>query len=258
MQVRRLVCVAGPGAGREFPLDGERLTIGRSSDCEIQIPEDPNLSRRHARIERLPKGFVVYDLNSTNGTLVNRVAIDGPTALHHLDTIQVGMTTLRFEDVSFLAIPAAEPQPSEAPASRPRAGFWPGFVAGLALALAAWGASSWLEDRSAAQVETKRILEGIATKPRVDLFQAAATGDLAQIRAHIRVGSDLNVRDANGFTPLHLAAYKGHKAAVELLLEAGADPTVRSSTGATPEQVARAANQTEIANLLARNRRTNR
>src|SRR5215813_11533721 len=38
-------------AGRRHELDGERIVIGRSNDCDIQV-SDPNVSRRHAELQR--------------------------------------------------------------------------------------------------------------------------------------------------------------------------------------------------------------
>lgn len=75
-------------------LDGE-LVIGRAADGEGQFGDDPELSRRHARITRGPDGrLTIEDLGSANGTFVNGRRIDDPQPLHAGDTIAVGQTTL--------------------------------------------------------------------------------------------------------------------------------------------------------------------
>ena len=56
--------------GRERNLDGPTVVIGRSSDCDIVVG-DPNVSRRHAEVRRVGRGFSLVDLGSTNGTEVN-------------------------------------------------------------------------------------------------------------------------------------------------------------------------------------------
>ena len=59
-----------------YPLEGPGpWTVGRSESNEVTI-DDPNVSRRHARISRADKGFVVEDLGSTNGTLLGGAPID--------------------------------------------------------------------------------------------------------------------------------------------------------------------------------------
>src|ERR687893_335329 len=62
--------------GESQPLEGRGpWTVGRSEDNDVVIP-DPNVSRRHARLSRLDNGFVVEDLGSTNGTLLDGAPID--------------------------------------------------------------------------------------------------------------------------------------------------------------------------------------
>src|SRR5438552_1368861 len=56
-------------AGDRYELDGERVVIGRSKDCDIHVP-DPNVSRRHAEIRREGDSFELVDLDSTNGVEV--------------------------------------------------------------------------------------------------------------------------------------------------------------------------------------------
>jgi len=56
------------------------------------------------------------------------------------------------------------------------------------------------------------------------LLAAASRGDSAQIKAMLAKGEKLNVRDALGRTPLHVAAYGGHHEAMRVLVAAGANP----------------------------------
>jgi pSer/pThr/pTyr-binding forkhead associated (FHA) protein len=50
----------------EFSLTGKSITLGRSKENDIVI-DDASVSRAHARIDKTPQGYVIYDLNSTNG-----------------------------------------------------------------------------------------------------------------------------------------------------------------------------------------------
>jgi len=82
--------------GRRVRLGDEPATIGRLPDCTISL-SDPNSSRTHAEVRQHADGWMVVDLNSTNGTKVNgspvreRVLQDG-------DEITVGNTEIRFEE----------------------------------------------------------------------------------------------------------------------------------------------------------------
>jgi hypothetical protein len=83
-----------PDGDREFPLRGDRAVIGRLQGSEIEI-EDPGASRRHAEVRRQGNEYVVVDLGSTNGTLVNDRAVAEAT-LEDGDRITIGRTVLEF------------------------------------------------------------------------------------------------------------------------------------------------------------------
>jgi hypothetical protein len=91
--------VAERGGGLEsearFDLIGG-LSIGRSREADVQI-EDRYASGIHARV--FPRGdrFLVEDMRSTNGTLLNGASLHGEAELIDGDTIQIGDTVFRFE-----------------------------------------------------------------------------------------------------------------------------------------------------------------
>jgi FhaA, N-terminal domain/FHA domain len=94
---------APPGAaslvlpsGQRVPLGDAPVTVGRLSECTIPL-NDTNVSRRHAEIRPNRQNFVVVDLGSTNGTMVNGTRIYGETALSDGDIISFGSTYVRFE-----------------------------------------------------------------------------------------------------------------------------------------------------------------
>ena len=70
----------------------------RSAACPTatSLP-DGNISRHHAEIRRAGSGYVVIDLGSTNGTIVNGERISTEHRLNDGDIISVGSTALRFE-----------------------------------------------------------------------------------------------------------------------------------------------------------------
>ena len=65
-----LIFTKGPRAGERFAVKGERVTIGRLSECEVAL-DSPNVSRRHAVIERDAGRLFIVDNRSGNGTFVN-------------------------------------------------------------------------------------------------------------------------------------------------------------------------------------------
>lgn len=79
-------------AGRWFALVDE-ATIGRAAGCVVQL-DDTYVSQVHARVARGVAGYTVEDLNSTNGTYVNRVKVTVPTPLYAGDRLQVGNIVL--------------------------------------------------------------------------------------------------------------------------------------------------------------------
>ncbi len=74
-----IVVLSGARRGSEYPIRAPRLVIGRSSDADLSF-EDPTISRHHAAIEFRGGAFVLEDLDSANGILV-----DGdPIQVHEL------------------------------------------------------------------------------------------------------------------------------------------------------------------------------
>jgi pSer/pThr/pTyr-binding forkhead associated (FHA) protein len=82
------------GDEQEWPLRSERSVIGRLAGSEVEI-QDPGASRKHAEIRRDGSDFVVVDLGSTNGTLLNDSPVS-EAALEDGDRITIGRTVLRF------------------------------------------------------------------------------------------------------------------------------------------------------------------
>jgi len=78
-----------------YPLTGLIKQIGRSMDCDIVIP-DPQVSRLHARLDKDQDGWVLLDLESQNGTLVNGVKVR-EKILAPGDVIRIGDMNLTYE-----------------------------------------------------------------------------------------------------------------------------------------------------------------
>lgn len=83
-------------SGQRIPLADVTVTVGRLSECTVPL-NDQNVSRRHAEIRPNRQNYVVVDLGSTNGTMVNGSRIHGETVLSDGDIISFGSTYVRFE-----------------------------------------------------------------------------------------------------------------------------------------------------------------
>lgn len=80
-------------------LKKDRMTIGRGGGIDIGI-DDPSISRRHARVERLGDGrVVIYDTKSRNGILLDgvRLPVDEPIKLEAEKPLRIGAYWVMFE-----------------------------------------------------------------------------------------------------------------------------------------------------------------
>jgi hypothetical protein len=102
----RLEVVAGKAHGFSFAVE-DRLVIGRNSEGPGRLADDPELSRHHAEIARMPSGeFTIKDLSSTNGTFVNGTRLSAPAVLGIGDAIEVGITRLIVQSAPSAPAPA--------------------------------------------------------------------------------------------------------------------------------------------------------
>jgi Protein of unknown function (DUF3662)/FHA domain len=83
-------------SGQRISLNQGTVTVGRLPECTISI-NDSNISRKHAEMRQTGGEYVVADLASTNGTLVNGIRITGQQRLNEGDIISFGSTHVRFE-----------------------------------------------------------------------------------------------------------------------------------------------------------------
>jgi len=80
---------------KEYPINKERMTIGRKPINDIQL-DDPTVSGTHAAIVSLQNAYV-EDMNSTNGVILNGKKVTR-RQLNHGDMIRVGRHELKYVD----------------------------------------------------------------------------------------------------------------------------------------------------------------
>jgi pSer/pThr/pTyr-binding forkhead associated (FHA) protein len=101
-----------------YYFDKDMLSVGRARENDIVI-ENLSVSRNHLRIKKQDNKFIMTDMNSANGTIVNGVRVS-KTELVHNDEITVGKHSMVFinaddesVDASQRSAPASVPIPSE-------------------------------------------------------------------------------------------------------------------------------------------------
>ena len=77
---------------KTIETDKDTITIGRNNNSDIQI-NNLGVSNKHAAITRQNGSYVIEDLNSTNGTLLNNERIT-KASLSGKDVITIGKHTL--------------------------------------------------------------------------------------------------------------------------------------------------------------------
>jgi pSer/pThr/pTyr-binding forkhead associated (FHA) protein len=89
-----LVVRSGRRAGQSFPVNSDRMSIGRRPDADVFL-DDITVSRDHAVLIKRGAEWYLDDCGSLNGTYVNRSRIDSHR-LEDADEVQVGKYKLTF------------------------------------------------------------------------------------------------------------------------------------------------------------------
>jgi len=84
-----LMMTKGPAVGYIYPLDSKAISIGRDLSNDIVI-QDPEVSRYHLRLHLTRRGYVIEDLETTNGTFVNEERLHESRCLETNDIIKLG------------------------------------------------------------------------------------------------------------------------------------------------------------------------
>jgi len=94
----RKICVevvSGVDQGQRFTAAGGEIAIGTSAGNDLQLT-DPAVSRHHCAIAVAPRGYLLADLGSTNGTSVGGISIER-AFIKPGGLVDLGQTRLRFD-----------------------------------------------------------------------------------------------------------------------------------------------------------------
>jgi pSer/pThr/pTyr-binding forkhead associated (FHA) protein len=87
----RLVVTEGENSGKEIPLTGRELHIGRAVNSDLVIT-DEYASTQHAKLVLINDEWLVQDLNSTNGTFLAGTRVGIPAVVKLNTPVKVGKT----------------------------------------------------------------------------------------------------------------------------------------------------------------------
>ncbi len=87
-------------------------------------------------------------------------------------------------------------------------------------------------------------------RQRTRLMSLAQLGDVDRVTLLLKVGADVEARDADGYRPLHIASTNGRGSVVRQLLERGADVRATTTDGWTPLHVASQEGHQSVVRLL--------
>jgi pSer/pThr/pTyr-binding forkhead associated (FHA) protein len=105
-----IMVMSGPDDGQKIYLsreyrDGELeddgtwlLVFGRREECDVSIPFDTQVSRRHATLRiTADDQFWLADAGSLNGTFVGKTRIEAPTVIERGQLFRLGHTWMRIQ-----------------------------------------------------------------------------------------------------------------------------------------------------------------
>lgn len=96
----------------------ESVTVGRGSSSDLVLNWDAQVSRVHARFERVAEGWELIDGGlSRNGTFVNDRRLSGRHRLNDGDVVRFGRTVVTFRSPQRVEAPKPPPQPPRAAVS---------------------------------------------------------------------------------------------------------------------------------------------
>lgn len=101
----RFVMLVGPTPGVEYPLDKERMTIGRAEDASISVNHN-SVSRLHCEVHALGEGrYEIVDKGSANGVRVNSSDLKRGI-IEAGDLIELGDVRFKFVAAGQVFVPA--------------------------------------------------------------------------------------------------------------------------------------------------------
>lgn len=115
----KLVAVKGPRQGKQFPLRGTELTVGRDERNDVVIP-DISVARKHARLRRHAGGWTITALAEDASIRINGLKVDSQPLVSG-DLVELGRAELQFIESDPEAIRSVKSQNEQSrDATKPR------------------------------------------------------------------------------------------------------------------------------------------